>query len=60
MNEKEIIESTIAICKCCLLAQAMKNCSVCRFNTGLIEQALPADAIPLSIFAQGSIFAISV
>jgi len=60
MNEKEIIESSIAICKCCLLAQAMKNCSLCRFNTGLVEQVLPADAIPLSIFIQESKFAMSM
>ncbi len=38
MNAKEELESQIAICKCCLLAEAMKNCPLCRFNIGLAER----------------------
>jgi hypothetical protein len=60
MNEKEIIESYIANCKCCLLAQAMKNCPLCHFNIGLAEQVILVDAIPLPLYTQRSIFAMSV
>lgn len=49
MNEKEKIESCIAICKCCLLAQAMKDCALCRFNIGLAEQVILAEPIPLPL-----------
>lgn len=38
MNAQEELESQIAICKCCLLAEAMKNCPLCRFNIGLAER----------------------
>ncbi|MFN8383506.1 MAG: hypothetical protein U0V02_16295 [Anaerolineales bacterium] len=37
MTEKERIASHIAMCKCCLLAEAMKNCPICLFNIGLAE-----------------------
>lgn len=30
-------EMKVACCKCCLLAQAMKDCKSCPFNIGLIE-----------------------
>jgi hypothetical protein len=61
MNEKEKMESYIATCQCCLLAQAMKNCPSCRFNIGLAEQVKvkPVDSIPLSTQAQIAIFAMS-
>ena len=38
MNEKEKKEFYVAMCRCCLLAQEMKNCPLCRFNTGLTEK----------------------
>jgi hypothetical protein len=47
MTEKERIASHIATCKCCLLAQAMKNCPLCLFNIGLSEQIAQAEPIPL-------------
>lgn len=37
MTEKEKIEMYIANCKCCMLAQVMKTCPLCRFNIGLTE-----------------------
>ncbi len=49
MTEKERIQSHIAMCKCCLLADAMKECRTCLFNIGLAEQVKPADLIPLPI-----------
>lgn len=49
MSDQEQIEMHIANCKCCLLADAMKNCAVCRFNIGLAEKVeLPKAAIPLA------------
>lgn len=50
MNDKERIEFDIAMCKCCLLAQAMKNCPLCHFNIGLTEQVKLVDPILLPIF----------
>jgi len=38
MNAQEEFESQIATCKCCLLAEAMKDCPLCRFNIGLAER----------------------
>ncbi len=52
MTEKERIESHIAMCKCCLLAQAMKECQTCLFNIGLAEQVKQSDLIPLPIQLQ--------
>jgi hypothetical protein len=37
MNDQEEIQAYLAMCKCCLLAQAMKDCPRCRFNLGLAE-----------------------
>ena len=56
MTEKEKLESYIAMCKCCLLAQAMKSCPLCRFNIGLAEEAMLGDAIPVLINAQTPMF----
>ena len=56
MTEKERIASHIATCKCCLLAQAMKNCQLCLFNIGLAEQVAQAEPIPLPTQIQVLIF----
>jgi hypothetical protein len=55
MSEKEKIESYIATCRCCLLAQAMKNCPLCRFNIGLAEEVNLVDSIPVPIQIQTQI-----
>ena len=49
MNEKEKKEFYIAMCKCCLIAQAMKTCRRCLFNVGLAEGVKPADPLPSGI-----------
>lgn len=50
MNDHEKLEMYIANCKCCMLAQAMKTCPICRFNIGLAEKVeLTAPAIPLTL-----------
>lgn len=49
MSEKEKIESYIATCKCCLLAQAMRECPLCRFNIGLAERIDLSLPQPISI-----------
>ncbi len=50
MNDQEKLEMYIANCKCCMLAQAMKTCALCRFNIGLAEKVeLAAPAIPLTL-----------
>jgi hypothetical protein len=59
MNEKEKIEAYIATCKCCMLAQIMKNCPLCRFNIGLAEEVNLVDSIPVPIQTQIAIFAMS-
>ena len=56
MTEKERIESHIAMCKCCLLAQAMKDCPVCLFNIGLAQQTEQTELIPMPIQLQAAIF----
>lgn len=56
MTEKERIESHIAMCKCCLLAQAMKDCPVCLFNIGLAQQIKQTELIPMPIQLQATIF----
>ncbi len=38
MTEKERIEFHIAMCTCCLLAEAMKTCSICQFKIGLANR----------------------
>ena len=57
MNEKEKRDFYIATCKCCLLADAMKLCSTCRFNIGLlarqVELVVPTDLpepVPNAVF----------
>lgn len=52
MNEKEKKEFYVAMCRCCLIAEAMKGCGICPFNIGLVEQVQPVDAIPVSIPAR--------
>jgi len=59
MTEKEKIESYIATCKCCLLAQAMRTCPFCRFNIGLAEQVDTAVFILLPMQPQVTLFAMS-
>jgi hypothetical protein len=59
MNDKEKIESYIAMCKCCLLAEAMKDCPLCRFNIGLAEQVKLADFMPLPAQPQIPLFSMS-
>ncbi len=59
MNEKEKKEFYIANCKCCLLAEAMKTCPVCRFNIGLAEKPKAEEAIPISLPIRINIFAVS-
>jgi hypothetical protein len=59
MNEKEKIEFYIAMCNCCVMAEAMKDCPLCRFNIGLAKEVKLVDSIPLSESAQVAIFAIS-
>ena len=57
MNEKEKKDFYIAMCKCCLVAKAMKTCSLCRFNVGLVEKIKPVESesspilVPVAIFA---------
>jgi hypothetical protein len=52
MNEKEKQEFYVAMCICCLIAQSMKDCSMCRFNLGLDEQVKPTNLIPVLIPTQ--------
>jgi hypothetical protein len=59
MNEKEKKELYIATCKCCLLAQEMKDCTLCQFNIGLAEKAQPAVPIPVSLPIRIDLFALS-
>lgn len=59
MNDKEKVEFYIAMCKCCILAQAFKDCPVCRFNTGLAERVKVVEAIPVQLFEQPAIFAMA-
>ena len=47
MTEQERIASYIANCKCCLLAQTMKDCPLCRFNLGL---AIPVELSKKAIY----------
>lgn len=35
MSNEEKLAMYIANCQCCLLAEKMKNCPLCRFNIGL-------------------------
>jgi hypothetical protein len=54
MNEKN--DFYIAVCRCCLIAEAMKCCSLCQFNIGLTP-AMPVDSISLPISLQVVTFA---
>jgi len=58
MNEKEKTGFYIAMCRCCLIAQAMKSCPLCRFNIGLAEQFKPVDSSPVPS-VQAAIFAMT-
>jgi hypothetical protein len=60
MNIKEeLTKSYIAMCKCCLLAQAMKDCPMCRFNIGLTRLVNPVDFPQVQCQPQIVIFALS-
>lgn len=48
MNEKEKKSFYIATCKCCLLADVMKNCAACQFNIGLAEKPELIELQPFS------------
>lgn len=57
MNDQEKLEMYIANCTCCMLAQAMKTCVLCRFNIGLaekVELVLPAIPLILQLFNEES------
>jgi len=56
MNEKEKADFYIAMCKCCLVAKAMKTCSVCRFSTGLTEQVKPLSSETSTVLLPTAIF----
>lgn len=38
MNAEERLAFYIAMCRCCLLADAMKDCHNCLFNIGLATE----------------------
>lgn len=38
MTKEEIHQMEIANCKCCLLAEVMKDCKACKFNHALAEK----------------------
>ena len=59
MSEKEKLESYIANCKCCLLAQAMRTCPTCQFNIGLAEPIKLDEAVPVQLFEKNEAYAIS-
>ena len=59
MNEKEKKDFYAAMCKCCLIAQAMKECTLCNFNIGLVEQINPVDSVPSAMAVQNAVFAMS-
>lgn len=59
MNEKEKLQAYIAMCKCCLLAQAMKECAMCRFNIGLAEEVKPLNFLSVPIEEPIMIFAMA-
>lgn len=59
MNEKEKQEFYMAMCRCCLIAEAMKGCRVCRFSVGLVDQLEAVEPIPVLIPAPVSILVMS-
>ncbi len=52
MDEKEKKEFYIAMCRCCLIAEAMKSCPSCHFNIGLAEKINLVATTPSLIFTQ--------
>lgn len=38
MSKEEIHRMEVANCKCCLLAEAMKDCKACKFSHALQEK----------------------
>jgi hypothetical protein len=59
MNEKEKREFYVATCRCCLIAEAMKGCRVCRFNVGLMDRLKAVEPIPVLIPAPISMLVMS-
>jgi hypothetical protein len=59
MNEKEKQEFYVTMCKCCLIAEVMKTCQVCRFKMGLAEKVESSEPIPVSIPISISILTLS-
>jgi len=59
MNEKEKTEFYIAMCNCCVMAEAMKDCPLCRFNIGLAKEVKLVDSIPFSFPVPVSMHAMS-
>jgi|GEM_PF-6300977 hypothetical protein len=49
MNEKEKKDFYIAMCRCCLISEAMKGCPLCQFNIGLSEQSSSVASAPAPI-----------
>ncbi len=59
MTEKERIEFHIAMCTCCLLAEAMKTCSICQFKIGLADRVeLVEHAEPIALPIQLQVMAL--
>ncbi len=56
MNEKEKKDFYIAMCRCCLIAEAMKTCPICNFNIGLAEEVKTIDLMPLPMPVQVPMF----
>lgn len=40
MSQDEIIAMYVANCQICTLAEAMKNCPICKFKIGLKEKEI--------------------
>lgn len=40
MSEKEKLDMYIANCEICTLAEAMKDCPICKFRVGLKEKEI--------------------
>ena len=61
MNEKEKIEFYIAMCNCCVMSEAMKDCPLCNFNIGLAQKAQPVAStpVPVAIPVQIGVFAMA-
>lgn len=59
MTEQEKTASHIAMCKCCLLATAMKTCPICTFNIGLAEQVKLVEPAPIQVQIPITLFAIA-